>query len=304
MKTQVNILRWLLAILLFASVTGTMAQTNSDPTQTVCIGNEPYLITPSAIPGATYTWSITPGTAGTEWVINGTTNSITIDWNIAGVYTLSVFTTANGCAGPPQNVVVTVNPSLPVSVTIATADPTTICEGVSVNFVATVVNGGSNPTYQWLDGGVPIAGATNATYTYVGVAPGANISCQVTSDAPCAFGSPALSNEIAVIVNATLPLSVVISTTDPTTICENGVVNFTATVTNGGTTPTYQWFDGATPIAGAVNSTYTYVGVVPGANITCQVTALSTCITGSPATSNAIPVIVNPIPTTSPIFHN
>jgi hypothetical protein len=291
-------------LVLAAGSSAAMAQTSTTPTQTVCIGNEPYLVTASTIPGASYVWSITPGTPGTQWQINGTGNSITVDWNIAGVYTLSVYTTANGCDGTPQNVVVTVNPSLPVSVIIATADPTTICEGVAVNFTTNVTNGGANPTYQWYDGATPITGATSSTYTYIGVVPGANITCQVTSDAPCATGNPAISNAIPVTVNATLPLSVTIATVDPTTICENSTVTFTSNVVNGGTNPTYQWFNGAAPILGATSPTYTYTGVVPGATITCQVTSTSTCITGSPATSNTIAVIVNPIPVTSPIFHN
>ncbi|MCX6269334.1 MAG: hypothetical protein NTW16_18610, partial [Bacteroidetes bacterium] len=64
------------------------------------------------------------------------------------------------------------------------------------------------------------------------------------------------------------------------------------------------WYADGTLIPGANLSNYTYTGVVPGASITCVVSATETCITGSPATSNAIPVIVNPIPVTTPIFHN
>ncbi|MCX6266835.1 MAG: hypothetical protein NTW16_05685, partial [Bacteroidetes bacterium] len=99
MKTQLNKLRWLLIILLFAGVTGAMAE-NSDPTQTVCIGNEPYRVDLNAISGATYAWSITPGTPGVDWQINvlpGAGNEITVDWLVPNVYTLEVITTANGC---------------------------------------------------------------------------------------------------------------------------------------------------------------------------------------------------------------
>ncbi|MCX6266831.1 MAG: hypothetical protein NTW16_05665 [Bacteroidetes bacterium] len=306
MKTQLNKLRWLLIVLLFAGVTGAMAE-NSDPTQTVCIGNEPYRVDLNAISGATYAWSITPGTPGVDWQINvlpGAGNEITVDWLVPNVYTLEVITTANGCPGLPQNVVVTVNPLLPVSVIIATTDPTTVCEGVAVNFTTAVTNGGASPTYQWFDGGVLIPGATNSTYTYIGALPGASITCEVSTTAPCTSGSPALSNAIPVTVNATLPLSVLISTTDPTTICEGSTVTFIAAVTNGGASPTYQWYADGTLIPGANLSNYTYTGVVPGASITCVVSSTETCITGSPATSNAIPVIVNPIPVTTPIFHN
>ena len=307
MKNTMRMLGFLLIAVMALSVNRAAAQTNTDPNQTVCLGNQPYLVTQSAIPGAAYIWSITGGVAGTNWQINpvaGPGNEITVDWLIPGSYVLSVYTSANGCDGPPQSVNVTVNPNLPVSVTIATLDPTTICEGLTVNFTATVVNGGTAPTYQWYNGATPIAGATNPTYTYTGVAPGASITCQVVSNANCVTGNPAVSNAIDVTVNATLPLSVTIATTDPTTICEGTVINFTATVVNGGATPAYQWLLNGNPIAGATLATYAYTGVVPGGSITCQVTATEPCFTNNPATSNAIAVTVNPIPTTSPIFHN
>ena len=307
MKATSRMFRWLLVLVLAIATTGVFAQTNTDPTQTVCLGNQPYLVQPNAIPGASYTWSISPGAAGVNWQINpvaGPGNEITVDWLIPGTYTLSVFTTANGCQSPPQNVVVTVNPNLPVSVTIATLDPTTICEGLTVNFTATVVNGGTAPTYQWYNGVTPIAGATNPTYTYTGVAPGASITCQVVSNANCVTGNPAVSNAIDVTVNATLPLSVSIATTDPTTVCEGTAINFTASVTNGGSSPSYQWLLNGNPIAGANSATYIYTGVVPGGTISCQVTAVEPCFTNNPATSNQIAVTVNPIPTTSPIYHN
>ena len=67
------------------------------PTQTVSVGNEPYLVTPT--PGSTYNWAITPGSSGTDWSINGTGNSISVDWNMPGVYTLSVVETNSQGAG-------------------------------------------------------------------------------------------------------------------------------------------------------------------------------------------------------------
>ncbi len=96
-------------MLLMLLITGNAvhAQTNQSPTQTVPAGSEPYLVTPAT--GSTFNWTITPGNSGTEWEINGTGNSITVDWNLPGVYTLSVVeTNASGCQGLTVSVVVTV----------------------------------------------------------------------------------------------------------------------------------------------------------------------------------------------------
>jgi hypothetical protein len=126
----------MLLMLLFPVSSAVWAQSNPSPTQTVPIGNEPYLVTPT--PGSTYSWSITPGSSGTEWSINGTGNSITADWNSPGVYTLSVIeTNAQGCNGLPVSVIVTVYQTPDVN------DPPdqTLCNGspaIAVNFTGAV----------------------------------------------------------------------------------------------------------------------------------------------------------------------
>jgi hypothetical protein len=99
--------RWMMFILLITLAAAAEAQTSQSPTQTVPAGSEPYLVTPAT--GSTFNWSVTPGNPGTEWEINGTGNSITVDWILPGVYTLSVVeTNASGCQGLPVTVVVTV----------------------------------------------------------------------------------------------------------------------------------------------------------------------------------------------------
>ena len=306
MKTTFNSLRWLLVILLFAGVTGAMAQTNTGD-QTVCIGNQPYRVDVSAVQTATYVWSVTPPvTPLNEWQINpvGTIgNEITIDWNVAGDYVLSVYSTANSCAGPPQSINVHVNPSLPVSVTINTgADPTAICEGILVHFTAVIVNPGTAPTYQWRNHGVDIPGATDVNYIYTGAAPGASITCLVTSNANCVTGSPIESAPIDVTVTPAITLIVSIAS-DLTTICQNDNITFTAS-TNG-STPTYQWYNGVTPITGATSNIYVFNGALPGVfDITCQVSVTASCITPPTLTSNTITVTVNEKPVTSSIYHN
>jgi uncharacterized protein (TIGR02145 family) len=78
-------------------------------------------------------------------------------------------------------------------------------------------------------------------------------------------------------------------------VCAGINVTLTATPTNGGSTPTYQWKKGGTSITGATNSTYSYTPA-NGDIITCQLTSNATCISGNPAVSNAIAMIVNSVP--------
>jgi len=71
-------------------------------------------------------------------------------------------------------------------------------------------------------------------------------------------------------------------------------VTFTATPANGGTTPAYQWqVNGIN--AGTNNSQYTYVPVSDD-QVTCQMTSNASCVTGNPANSNLITMIVNSVP--------
>ena len=155
------ILKWMLLILLLSPIGRVWTQTSQTPTQTVTTGNEPYLVTPTA--GSTYNWSVTPGNSGTTWEINGTGNSISVDWNLPGVYTLSVVeTNSGGCQGLPVSVLVTVNQTPNVNVppdqTVCNASMTT-----PVNFTGSV----AGTVYNWTNNtpsiGLAATGSGNIT---------------------------------------------------------------------------------------------------------------------------------------------
>lgn len=98
-----------------------------------------------------------------------------------------------------KTVDITVNPSMPVSVSIAaSANPVT--SGSSVLYTATPTNGGSSPSYQWKVNGVN-AGTNSSTFNYT-PSNGESITCVVTSNETCATNNPATSNAIAMTVNA------------------------------------------------------------------------------------------------------
>ena len=115
-----------------------------------------------------------------------------------------------------------------------------------------------------MNGATPIAGQTGSTYTSTTLTNGNAISVVMTSTAtPCVTGSPATSNTITMAVNPVLPASVSIAASPAGAICAGTSVTFTATPVNGGT-PTYQWMNGATPIAGQTGSTYTSTRLTNG----------------------------------------
>ena len=127
----------------------------------------------------------------------------------------------------------------------------------------------------------------------------------MTSNAtPCLAGSPATSNGVTMTVNPILTASVSLAANNAT-VCTGMSATFTATPTNGGTTPTYEWRKNGTAIAGASGATYTAVAGTDFVNsdvITVVMTSNATpCLAGSPATSNDVTMTVNaPVPTNTP----
>ncbi|MEI2747278.1 MAG: hypothetical protein V9E88_00780 [Ferruginibacter sp.] len=120
------------------------------------------------------------------------------------------------------------------------------------------------------------------------------ITVQLTSSEECPTINPVTSADLTMTVNPLLPVSVQIAASTATTICDGTSVTFTATPTNGGVNPTYQWFNGANPIVGETNSTYTTSTLINGDAISVQLTSDEVCATGNPATSNSITMTVNP----------
>ncbi|MBW6497787.1 MAG: choice-of-anchor D domain-containing protein [Bacteroidales bacterium] len=231
-----------------------------------------------------------------QWKVNGSNvGSSTPQYTytpLHGDQVSVVLTSSEVCAnGSPatSNVInMTVNPLLPVSVSI-TADETEVCQGTFVTITANPVNGGSNPFYQWKVNGVN-AGTNNRTFIYA-PANGDEVSVVLTSNAVCPEGSPATSNIVSMVVNPLLPVSVSIQA-DQTQVCDGTPVTFTALATNGGTNPSYQWkVNGAN--AGPDSPVFMFTPL-HNDQVSVVLTSSEICATGSPNTSNFVTLTVNP----------
>ncbi len=88
------------------------------------------------------------------------------------------------------------------------------------------------------------------------------------------------------------PVSVSISVSQ-NPICAQTLATFSASPTNGGTSPTYQWKVNGMNTGDSVNFTYLPAN---GDAITCVLTSNAGCVSGNPATSNTLNMTVNPLP--------
>ncbi|MCX6252252.1 MAG: hypothetical protein NTX61_16065, partial [Bacteroidetes bacterium] len=250
--------------------------------------------------GAPVTFSATPTNGGTnpgyQWKVNGGgvwPNAPTLVYTPAnGDQVLCILTSNIACPiGNPatsNTISMTENNVNPVSIVISTP-VTTLCSGTSVTFTATPSNGGTSPQYQWKVNGIN-DGTNSYTFGYI-PANGDIVSCALTSNLACATGNPATSNTITMTVNPNLPVSVVITASD-NTVCSGTTVTFSATPTNGGTTPVYQWrVNGGGVWPNASTMFYTPAN---GDIVSCILNSNVTCPTGNPATSNTITMTINP----------
>jgi len=193
-------------------------------------------------------------------------------------------------------------PSLdPVSVSINTSAEQ-VCAGTLVTFTAIPVNGGNAPTYQWKVNNLNV-GTNSPTYTYA-PADGDQVLCVLTSNQACVSGNPATSNKRITAVVQPFPVSVTISAS-ANPVGSGTQVIFTANEVNGGANPVYQWkVNGNNTFSGASSYTYTPVN---NDVVTCVLTSSMICVTGNPATSNAITMQVaapgGPCPGTPSVIH-
>ncbi len=254
--------------------------------------------------GASVTFTATPNNGGTtpsyQWKVNGSnvgTNSTTYTTSsLSNGDAITCEMTSNAaCASPTaatsNTLNMTVQSSVTPSVAIASGSGTSVCNGASVTFTATPTNGGASPTYQWKVNGSNV-GTNSSTYTTTTLSNGNAVTCEMTSNATCASPTTATSNTINMTVQSTLTPSVAIASGSGTTICAGASVTFTATPTNGGASPTYQWKVNGSNV-GTNSNTFTTTTLSNSDAVTCEMTSNATCASPATATSNTINMTVN-----------
>ena len=269
-------------------------------TQTICSGSSVSFSVSATGPGLTYQW------------YNGATALINVG-SISGATsaTLTINPVTTGDASANYNCVVsgTCSPTAPsanaeliviekVTLTSQPVVTQTLCTGDTATFVVSVNN--ANISYQWYKGtstltdGGSISGATTNTLTINPIVTGdaaTNYNCVVSETSPC---SAVTSNNAALVVNQ-LP-AITAHPVVTQTICSGAAVSFS--VTAKGTSLTYQWFNGATPMTnGASVSGATSATLTINPTTTANVSASYNCVVSGTCTpsvaSNNATLIVN-----------
>jgi uncharacterized protein (TIGR02145 family) len=307
----------------YAPINGDAVSCELLSSQTVCVTNNPATsntITMTVNPnnpvsvsivasqnpvcaGTSVTLTATPVNGGTapvfQWYVNGISvgtnspvfNYVPTNLDLVTCVLLSSETTCvTNNPATSNTITMTVNPNNPVSVSIV-ASQDTVCQGTSVIFTATPINGGTTPVFQWYVNGIS-AGTNSPVFTYVPLN-GEAVSCELlSSETICVTNNPATSNTITMTVNPNLPVSVSIAASQ-NPVCSGTSVTFTATPINGGIAPVYQWYINGISV-GTNSPVFIYVPVNSEA-VSCELLSSETvCVTNNPATSNTITMTVNP----------
>ena len=151
---------------------------------------------------------------------------------------------------------------------------------------------GTDGVNVYVDILVPLDALTGTTRMHI-------VSWDKKKDDPCPYNGSGQVEDYSINVEAVCTASVSISAS-ANPVCSGTSVTFTATPTNGGAAPAYQWKLNGVDV-GTNSAIYTNSTLANGDIVTCVMTSNATCATGSPATSNTVTMTVNALPTTPTI---
>ena len=243
--------------------------------------------------GQTLVFKATATNQGTapiyQWKVNGNnmgTNSDTFSSVLNNGDIITVELTSNSsCASPANaasNTITIQQVTLTADIAI-TANTTLTCAGVPITFTANVTDGGSNPQYQWFVNSSPVSTATASMFTTSTLNNLDTVYAVFTATDVCVANTTDTSNRIVLGIAPTdTPIVTVAITKGSNPGCLDSLIEFTATVTDHGSNPNYEWFVNSNPVAtGLVFSSNTLVfGDV--------VTFVSTATDGACYTQNTV----------------
>jgi subtilisin-like proprotein convertase family protein/uncharacterized protein YjdB len=207
-----------------------------------------------------------------------------------GSYTIFAQDATTGCtSNMAGSAIVTITPLNIPSVTLSTPS-TTVCATTPTSYTAAPVNGGTLPVYNWQVNGIPMPGASSATFSYAPVN-GDIVTVTLNSNEICAIPSTA-TDMLTMTVNPNeMPIATI--SVPNTTVCQGSGATFSVVPTFGGTAPSYAWYVNSAP-SGVTSTSYTYVPL-NGDVVTAKMASNFTCRAADTVTSNSLTITTTPI---------
>jgi|GEM_PF-1383089 len=265
----------------------TLNSAASTTSQAVCINTAITNIT-YMIGGGGINANATGLPAGVTGVYNGGVLTISGTPNVTGNFNYTITTTGT-CAQKTETGTIKVNPDATITLTSTTA---TLVQTVCINTAITDI------TYSIAGGGT----GANITGLPAGVTAVYNGGVLTISGTPTVSGTfnyainttgtciqVVAAGIITVTPNVTPAIS--ISASPSGIFCAGTPITFTATITNGGSAPSYQWKKNGTN-AGTNAPTYTDNALTTTDAITCILTSNAPCVSPASVTSNPVSVTV------------
>ncbi len=198
------------------------------------------------VSGATSSSYTTPSETTAD---NNAQFSVMVANDIGSAISTSAILTVTTATGTPTSAAPSIT-TQPVSQTV------TVGQSATFNVAATGI---SPMTYQWMENGNPVSGATSSSYT---------TPSETTADNNAQF-AVMVANGIGSAISSSATLTVTAATGTPTSaapsittqpVSQTVTVGQSATFNVGatGSTPmTYQWMENGNPVSGATSSSYT-----------------------------------------------
>jgi len=216
----------------------------------------------------------------------GTGSSLDFGLLSAGTYSVVATNPLTGCfANMSGTSTVTMSPVVTPSVTLPAPD--TLCTGTSFTLSASVINGGTAPSYSWTVNGLPVT-ATGGSLTYA-PAVGDVVGVTMTSSAVCATPATASAASTLTVLPHAMP-TVSISSNHGETVCQGTSVTFMPDTAYGGNTPSFSWM--VNGIAAGSTFAYSYVPA-NGDIVVCVLASDYQCRLATSVYSNVLNMVVD-----------
>ncbi len=178
------------------------------------------------------------------------------------------------------NITPKVNPS------VSFALPTNaICAATGFTFIATPINGGPSPVYQWRVNGQVVGGNSNS-YVYNNPVNGDLVTVSMSANNACQNYALANGNLYAVTSIPAVVPTLSISNLPTAPLCNARPFTFQTTTVNGGPAPQFQWLINGQPVLGANGASFNYTAPQNGQVVSVQLTPNNACQTTNQVNSS------------------